>query len=94
MKIDKATIKHVANLARLDLTDAEIEEFTPQLAEVLDAFSKLDELDTAGVKPSFHPVELEDMTREDKKTSCLPQEEALANSPNTKDRYFKGPRAV
>ncbi|MFH1511693.1 MAG: Asp-tRNA(Asn)/Glu-tRNA(Gln) amidotransferase subunit GatC [Candidatus Woesearchaeota archaeon] len=94
MKIDKETIRHVAEVARLKLTEQEIDEFLPQLDGVLFAFSKLDEIDVNGVEPSYQPVELKNAMREDKPTDCLSQEEALKNSPATKDGYFKGPRAV
>lgn len=94
MKIDRELIRKVAENARLKLTDKEIEEFAPQLKEILDAFSKIDEVDTANVKPSVQPVEIKNVLREDKIEPSLKQEEALANSKNKKDGYFKGPRAV
>ena len=94
MKLDKNLIGHVAELARLKLTDSEIKKFLPQLKEILDAFSKLDEVNTQNTKPSIQPVELKNFMREDKTEPCLSQEKSLENSPNKKDGYFKGPRAV
>ncbi|MFH0978116.1 MAG: Asp-tRNA(Asn)/Glu-tRNA(Gln) amidotransferase subunit GatC [Candidatus Woesearchaeota archaeon] len=94
MKLDKETVRHVAEVARLKLSEKEIEEFVPQLKELLDAFSKLDEVKVEGVRSSFQPIELKDAMREDKEGKCLSQKEALSNSPNTKEGYFKGPRAV
>ena len=94
MKIDKDTIKHVAEVARLHLTEEDLKEFLPQLSEMLEAFSKLDEVDVAGVEPSIQPIELRDVMREDEPRECLSQDDALKNSSNTKDGYFKGPRAV
>jgi len=94
MKIDKELIEHVASVARLKLTKKEIEEFQPQLKEVISAFSKLQKIDTGGVEPSFQPVVLKNHLRKDATTDSLTQEEALSNSKNTKDGYFKGPRAV
>jgi len=94
MKLDKDLLEHVAAVARLKLTEEEINEFLPQLKEVLAAFSKLSEVNTKGLKPSFQPVELKDALRKDVKKGCLTQEQALSNSPNTKDGYFKGPRAI
>jgi len=94
MKIDKELIEHIAELARLKLTEAEIKKFLPQLKEILDAFSKLDKVDTKNVKASFQPVELKNMMREDKIKPSLPQEKALSNSKENKDGYFKGPMAV
>ena len=94
MKVDKELIEKVASLARLKLTDKEINKFLPQLKEILEYFSELDKIDAKNVKPSFQPVELKNFTREDKEEGCLSQERALENSFNKKDGYFKGPRAV
>jgi aspartyl-tRNA(Asn)/glutamyl-tRNA(Gln) amidotransferase subunit C len=94
MEIDKDTVRHVAEVARLELSDKELKEFQSQLKEVLDAFSKIDEVDVEGVKPSFQPIELKNAMREDVPSECLSQEEALRNSPHKKDGYFKGPRAI
>lgn len=94
MKIDKELIKHIADLARLKLTDAEIKKFLPQLKEILNAFSGLDEVNTDNTKASFQPVELKNMMREDKVKTCLSQEKALSNAKEKKDGYFKGPMAV
>ncbi|HLC95714.1 MAG TPA: Asp-tRNA(Asn)/Glu-tRNA(Gln) amidotransferase subunit GatC [Candidatus Nanoarchaeia archaeon] len=94
MKVDKVLIEKVASLARLELTEQEKTRFVPQFEEILDAFSKLDEVDTKDTKPSFHPVEIKNALREDKIQESLSQEIALKNSKNVKDGYFKGPKAV
>ncbi|MBU0628146.1 MAG: Asp-tRNA(Asn)/Glu-tRNA(Gln) amidotransferase subunit GatC [Nanoarchaeota archaeon] len=94
MKIDKELIEHIASLARLKLTEKEIEKFLPQLKEILNAFSKLDEVNTDNTQPSFHPVELKNMMREDRIKPSLTQEQALSNSKENKDNYFKGPMAI
>ena len=94
MKVDEALIKRVAANARLNLSNDEIKEFMPQLKEILDNFSKLDEVDTKNVTPSFQPVEIKNAVREDKKGKCLSQEDALKNTIHKKDGYFKGPRVV
>lgn len=94
MKVDKELIEHIAGLARLKLTEQEIKKFLPQLKEILQAFSKLDEVNTSNTKPSFQPVELKNMLREDKVKPCLSQEKALSNAKEKKDGYFKGPMAV
>lgn len=93
MKVDIKLIEHVADLARLKLTDSEKKKFVKELKEVLDAFSALDKV-KVNDKPSFHPVELKNQVREDLVEKSLTQEEALANTENKKDGYFKGPRAV
>jgi aspartyl-tRNA(Asn)/glutamyl-tRNA(Gln) amidotransferase subunit C len=94
MEIDEDLIKHVASLARLKLTESEVKEFTPQLKEVLGNFSRLAEVDTKGIEVQAQPVEMKDVTREDKAGKCLSQEDALKNAEHKKDGYFKGPRAV
>jgi aspartyl-tRNA(Asn)/glutamyl-tRNA(Gln) amidotransferase subunit C len=94
MKVDKELLENVARLARLKLTPAEIKKFQPQLKEILDAFSKLDEVNTKDTEPSFHPVELKNQMREDKEEAVIGQEKALKNTKHKKDGYFKGPKAV
>ena len=94
MEIDRKLLEHVAEVARLKLTDEEINKFLPQLKEALEFFSQLQEVNTNGVKPSFQPVELKNAMREDYEKKCLSQDEALSLTEHKKDGYFKGPRAV
>lgn len=94
MKLDKELLKRVANNARLNLKESEIKEFLPQLKEILEAFSKLDKIRTDKVEPSFHPLEIKDVFREDIPGKSLSQEEALSLTKHKKNGYFKGPRAV
>jgi len=94
MKVDKELLLRVGELARLKLTEKEIDEFVPQVKEILENFSQLDSVDTKGVKPSFHPVELKNAMREDEEEQCLSNEDALSNTSHKKEGYFKGPKAV
>ena len=94
MEVDKKLLEHVAEVARLKLSEEEISKFLPQLRELLEFFSKLKEIDTGNVKPSFQPVELKNAMREDREGKCLSQDEALSLAEHKKDGYFKGPRAV
>ena len=94
MQIDRNLLEHVAEVARLKLTEEEIRKFLPQLKESLEFFSQLVEVDTDNVKPSFQPVELKNAMREDKEKECLKQDDALSLTEHKKDGYFKGPRAV
>ena len=94
VNINKELIQHVANVARLKLTDKEIEKFLPQLKEVLEAFSKLNEVNTDKVEPSFQPVEMKNVMREDELGLCLTQDDALLNAKNRKNSYFKGPKVT
>jgi aspartyl-tRNA(Asn)/glutamyl-tRNA(Gln) amidotransferase subunit C len=91
IKVDKELILHVAHVARLKLSEHEVEKFVPQVKDILDAFSEIDKADVSGVKPSYQPVEIKDVMRDDTTKECLTQEQALANSKFTKDGYFKGP---
>ena len=94
IKINKELIEHVAEVARLKLTEKEKEQFVKELKEILGSFSKLDEVDTEDTDISLQPVELKNMLREDKEENCLSQEDALSLAEHRKDGYFKGPRAV
>ena len=94
MEIDRKLLEHVAEVARLKLTEEEIKKFLPQLKESLEFFSKLQEVNTDNIKPSFQPVELRNAMREDAEKGCLSQDEALSLTEHKKDGYFKGPRAV
>jgi len=83
-------VRRVAEAARLNLTDEELERYGQQLKVILEAFRMLDEVDTEGVEPSFHPVELEDVLREDEPSKW--SWDPLANSEHKEDGYFRGPR--
>lgn len=94
MQVDRKLLEHVAEVARLKLGEEEISRFLPQLKEALEFFSKLKEIDTDNVKPSFQPVEIKNIMRDDAEEGCLSQGDALSLTGHKKDGYFKGPRAV
>ncbi len=89
-EIDRGMVRRVAEAARLNLTPEEIERYERQLKVILEAFRELDEVDTQGVEPSYHPIMLEDVLRDDeaRRWSWDP----LANSEHREDGYFRGPR--
>lgn len=88
--IDLRLLTHLAEVSRLELTDEELERFTEQLKVILEAFREIDEVDTEGVEPSFHPLELKNVLRED---AAEPWEwDPLGNSEHREGRHFKGPR--
>ncbi|MDY6770663.1 MAG: Asp-tRNA(Asn)/Glu-tRNA(Gln) amidotransferase subunit GatC [Candidatus Nanohaloarchaea archaeon] len=91
--VEDETLEQVAANARLQLTDEEKERFRQDLEDILDAFDSLDDIDTEGVDPAFHPIDLGDRDREDEPEDCLTQDDALANTENKEDGFFKGPRA-
>ena len=94
MKVDKELIKRVAENSRLNLTEYEISEFLPQLKEVLENFELIQKAPTKDLEPSFQPLEIKNITREDKIEKTLSQEDALRNTKHKQNGYFKGPRAI
>ncbi len=91
-KFTEKDTEHVAMLARIALTPEEIKAFTQQLNNILDYFKKLEEIDTSAVEPTYHILDLKNVTRPDKVTPSLPLDEALANAPKKQDNYFKAPK--
>lgn len=90
-KITRGDVAHVARLARLELTDAELDEFTGQLAAVLDHAADLEALDTEGVEPTAHPLLLENVLRDDVPTDPLDRADVLAEAPAAEDDRFRVP---
>ena len=93
-KIDREFLLRVARNARVNLSEKEIETILPQFLEMLGTFKKIAEVDVKGEKPAFHPVELQNVFREDVVEESMSQEEALSNSRDKKNGYFKGPKVV
>ena len=94
IELTREKVQEVARLARLKLTDQEIESFTSQLGQVLDYVNILAEVDTAGVEPMAHAVEQFNVLREDVVGESLPREAALANAPKTDGRFFQVPQIL
>jgi aspartyl-tRNA(Asn)/glutamyl-tRNA(Gln) amidotransferase subunit C len=94
MDLSRQAVEHVAKLARLRFDGAEIERFTHQLNAILSYIDKLNELDTSGVEPTYHVLDLVNVFREDEVRPSLPSEAALANAPERADGFFKVPRIV
>ena len=92
--ISRADVAHVARLARLDLTDDELSRFTDQLAAVLEHAGDLAALDTAGVPPTAHPLELVNVLRDDVPRPCLDRDEVLAMAPAAEDGRFRVPKIL
>ncbi len=94
MDIDKKDVLHVADLARLALTDDETELYTEQLGKILGYVTKLSDLDTAQVTPSLENDTAGKGPREDVVIPSLPPEHALQNAPEKGRRCFKVPRII
>jgi len=89
MAIDKDTVRYLANLARIELTDVELEYFTGQLGRILDYVNKLNVLDVEHLEPTSHVLEMKNVYREDVVKKSLPVEEVLKNAPDKQGNLFK-----
>ncbi|MDA1013950.1 MAG: Asp-tRNA(Asn)/Glu-tRNA(Gln) amidotransferase subunit GatC [Planctomycetota bacterium] len=94
IELTRDKVREVARLARLKLTDEEVETFTSQLGHVLEYVDILSEVNTDGVEPMAHAVEQFNVLRDDAVRESLPREAALANAPKTDGRYFQVPQIL
>ena len=90
--ISEEQVRHVANLARLGLTDEEVRRMGEQLGAILDSIEKIQELDLEGVPPTANPLNLTNVFRPDEPRAELTREEALSTAPETLDDLFAVPR--
>jgi aspartyl-tRNA(Asn)/glutamyl-tRNA(Gln) amidotransferase subunit C len=93
-KITADDVRHVAKLARLDVTDEEVELFAGQLAAVLEHAEDVEALDTEGVPPTAHPLPLKNVLRDDVPRPSLDRDEVLSQAPATEDGRFRVPRIL
>lgn len=89
MKLDRATVEHIAALARIGLTEEEIERMREQLSSILDHISSLQDVDTDDIPPTAQVIQLHNVMRDDVVQPSLPRELVLANAPNSEDGYLK-----
>ncbi len=94
MDVTPELVKKVAENARLVLTPEEVKRFQKELAEMFDKFAILQQADTKNTKPSFHPIDIKNVTRKDEVGKCLDRDEALALTKHKTDKYFKGPKVI
>ena len=94
MKISKREVEHVAKLARLELSGQEKEKLTDQLSNILTYVEKLNELDTSGVEPTSHVLDINNVMRDDVVVEGLTQELALANAPEKAAGHYKVPNII
>jgi aspartyl-tRNA(Asn)/glutamyl-tRNA(Gln) amidotransferase subunit C len=87
----RAQVLHVARLARLELTDAEVEQMTTELSKVLDHIEKIRELDLEGVPPTSHVLDVVNVLRPDEPKPSLPVEVALESAPEPLEGGFGVP---
>ncbi len=91
--ITRDEVLHVARLARLELSEDEVARFQVQLSQILEAVSKVSELDLSDVPPTAHPLAIENAWGDDTPRPCLSLDEAFANAPDRDDDYFRVPPA-
>jgi aspartyl-tRNA(Asn)/glutamyl-tRNA(Gln) amidotransferase subunit C len=92
--ISKSEVAHVARLARLALSDEELDRFTTQLAAVLEHAADIASLDIEGVPPTAHPFPVANVFREDVPRPCLDRDEVLSQAPDVEDNRFRIPRIL
>jgi aspartyl-tRNA(Asn)/glutamyl-tRNA(Gln) amidotransferase subunit C len=90
-RIEREEVLHVAKLARLALTEEEVERFRAQLSAILEAVGKVSELDLEGVPPTSHPLDLVNVFAEDEPRPSLERDDALANAPDRERGFFAVP---
>ena len=88
MALTRDEVRKVAHLARLELSEAEVQQYQEQLSKILDYVARLDELDLADVPPTAYAVPLRNVLRDDEIAPSLPIELALFNAPRTTDQQF------
>ncbi len=94
MSVTIKDVEHVANLARLELTDEEKAQFTEQMNAILKYAEKLNELDTSGVAPTSHVLDVKNVMREDEQRPSWPIEKVMKNAPDEEDGQFRVPAVL
>lgn len=94
MSISRQEVEHVSRLARLDLTDEEVERFREQLSAVLERARRIQSLDLADVPPTAHPVELRNVLRGDEARPSEASGRILENAPEREEAFFRVPRIL
>ena len=92
-RITKDEVLHVARLARLELSDGDVAKFQEQLSDILEAVSKVSELDLSDVPPTAHPLAIANAWADDEPRDCLPLDDVFANAPDRDGDYFRTPPA-
>ncbi len=92
--IDEQQVRHVAHLARLELTDQEVDNLSRELSAILEYVDQLRQLDTTEVEPTTHPLGIRNVFRADQVRPSLDPEQALANAPQRQQTYFRVPKVL
>lgn len=94
MTIDRATVDHVARLARLDLSEEERERMRGELSDILEHVETIQGMDLEDVEPTSHALPIKNIMRPDEVKRSLTVDDALANAPEREDGRFRVPRIV
>jgi aspartyl-tRNA(Asn)/glutamyl-tRNA(Gln) amidotransferase subunit C len=94
MAVTKDDAAYIAELARLNFTDVELDKITTDLNEILTYMEKLNELDTSSIEELSHPVEFTNVFRADELKPSTPTAEALKNAPSKTEEFFKVPKVI
>jgi aspartyl-tRNA(Asn)/glutamyl-tRNA(Gln) amidotransferase subunit C len=92
--IDQELVKKVAHLARLELTESEVEQMTTQLGSILDYFEQLGELDVSDVQPTTRAIDVSNITRPDQLQVSVDREQMLAIAPDQEGDFFRVPKIL
>ena len=89
MPLDRAQVEHIAALARIGISKAELELYVDQLSSIIDQFEVLNELDTGGIEPTGHAGDLPGVMRDDVPAESLSPEDVLSNAPRREGEFFR-----
>lgn len=89
MKLNREEVLHIALLARLGLSEGEVDKFQEQLSGILEHFEVLQQVNTSGVPPTAQSIALHNVMRNDEVTPSLSPEEVLSNAPRREDQFFR-----
>ncbi len=89
MKLSREEVLHIALLARLGLSETEVDKLREQLSNILENFEVLQQVDTTDVPPTAQSIPLQNVTRNDEVSDSLPQAQVLANAPKKEGGYFR-----
>jgi aspartyl-tRNA(Asn)/glutamyl-tRNA(Gln) amidotransferase subunit C len=89
MRLSREDVLHIALLARLGLTETEVERLSEQLSDILENFEVLQQVDTSDIPPTAHSIALQNVTRDDDVATSLPPSEILANAPRKDGDFFR-----
>ena len=89
VKLERDAVLHIARLARIHLSDDEVDTYAEQLGDIIGHFAVLDRVDTEGVEPTTQALPLRNVMTDDVAHASLPRDEVLALAPNTDDGYLR-----